>query len=621
MECQGSCSSLMTRIEAMSERSGLSQLFSECWEILTSKLTPTNTVAPIAALLLVLIAEHACAFAHSDTDSPDRFFAVEEWEASIKVDLHQDTELPYPPPLVTRYHKRGKSQGRARISRISATDHAVIWDGPGEASCSYVHSSLAVRPAFTVSSLTKGQSNLPAEVSLRIYPESGEYNVSLRVDGLLPVVERSWTERHPEIDRVASMVQSANDPLEVLAGLPMLLAQALIPESTVQEREVSPAVGSSQRLKLPATGMVLSGRHQDGAITLNWSLRPAHEEKMRIYRIDDGLWEDVTDTSSDVLSGQRVELEGRSIRMSEVIGFEWELEGLDEGKAIDDWRVEGNMPQIIPIADTQSSKLDFAYWDGHENGQSRRVVFKAILQNGEELKAETELLVYKPTTTLDLTMGQVGLWEVRVDGRRAQAELGLLDPATGKGMVFEGSVSIPPQFADVTYQMQYVQLVATDAYRLRLGTRMAWERATSEGDYLLDGFYPYPSERQNNRQYTDDSPAAPLTQTAALQSVAGFQTSFMYRPEGTRSIWVPLKQVDWGWRGYATYKSGGHPGLSTRFDDFVLVRSETVTPRVLDAPGYLHWTRVKRPGSDIWRPVLAQGVARADDWHPPPWGD
>jgi hypothetical protein len=65
MECLGSCSSLMTRIEAMSERSGLSQLFSECWEILTSKLTPTNTVVPIAALLLVLFAEHACAFTNT----------------------------------------------------------------------------------------------------------------------------------------------------------------------------------------------------------------------------------------------------------------------------------------------------------------------------------------------------------------------------------------------------------------------------------------------------------------------------------------------------------------------------------------------------------------------------
>jgi hypothetical protein len=304
---------------------------------------------------------------HSDTDSPNRFFAVEEWEASVKVDLHQDTELPYPPPLVTRYHERGKSQGRARISRISATDHAVIWNGPGEVSCSYAHSALAVRPAFTVSSITEGQANLPAEVSLQIYPESGEYAVVLRIDGPLPVVERAWAERHPEIDRVASMVQSAKDPLEVLAGLPMLLAQALIPEATVQEREISPADGSSQRRKLPATGMVLSGRHQSGAITLGWSLRPAHEEKMRIYRIVDGLWEDVTAASSDVLSGQRVELEGRSIRMSEVIGFEWELEGLDEEKAIDDWRVEGNMPQIIPIADTQSSELNFAYWDGHQS--------------------------------------------------------------------------------------------------------------------------------------------------------------------------------------------------------------------------------------------------------------
>lgn len=73
----------------------------------------------------------------------------------------------------------------------------------------------------------------------------------------------------------------------------------------------------------------------------------------------------------------------------------------------------------------------------------------------------------------------------------------------------------------------------------------------TDGDYWLDGcpLYYNGYETANGGQYTwkgNDSPRVPLTSADTIAEMdTRFRTYFMYRPEGSTSIWVPIGELEW----------------------------------------------------------------------------
>lgn len=243
----------------------------------------------------------------------DRFLAVEAWDGDFKVAYQRTVDMSVPPNLINRHDERSQSSGHIRLE---TTAHANVpwgsymtWNGQSQVNAAHFGTSEAKTNAFTGSGVTEGRASLPGEAVLTIDPVRGEYEVSFRTNIPLPVVERTWTELHPEIERLAALARSG-DPLAGPVGALALDIKDKFPPSTATERQVSAPNGSSDRLPLPASGLVLSGSREYGGTSFSWSLRPVGS-----FMADAG-------GPYKVVRGETLQLDG-SRSFGEIVDYEW----------------------------------------------------------------------------------------------------------------------------------------------------------------------------------------------------------------------------------------------------------------------------------------------------------
>jgi len=250
---------------------------------------------------------------HTQSSAYDRFLEVEAWHGNFKVEFQRSIDMSIPPNLINIHNERSQSSGHMRLD---ATDQAssqwgryMTWTGQGETAAAYFNVSEAKTPAFTGSGVTEGQASIPGEAALTIDPVRGQYEVIFRTNSPLTVVERSWSELNPELERIAAAAKSG-DLEAFLFGFPALLAEQSIPSSALAERQVNAPTGSSDRQPLPSSGLVLSGIREYQGTKFSWSLRP----DVSFLANAGGPYE--------IVRGETLQLDG-SQSMGDIVDYEW----------------------------------------------------------------------------------------------------------------------------------------------------------------------------------------------------------------------------------------------------------------------------------------------------------
>ena len=144
-------------------------------------------------------------------------------------------------------------------------------------------------------------------------------------------------------------------------------------------------------------------------------------------------------------------------------------------------------------------------------------------------------------------------------------------------------------------ETQYVQLIKEDGtwllrQEVAFGPNFCFEEHTQ---FKLDGSYPYCPGPQ-----LSDWPGIPLGTRNIhnrIEQTMTFHTWLMYRPQKPDADWVPLRVVDWSWRGGVTWNP-----------DRLKYDADGPTVRVVGerkANGYPEWDAVAKEGEEDWRPI------------------
>ena len=266
----------------------------------------------------------------------------------------------------------------------------------------------------------------------------------------------------------------------------------------------------------------------------------------------------ITDTTTDVIVGQAIDLEGE-VKPSglTLVSKQWTIPGV----RVKDWSASSSSATLTSIqaSDLQQSSIKY-YWVDGGNG---RVVKYVVTGYGRTCECKASLNVKRPTSTMTISTGTVA-----VDSAWGTLELHYGSPTT-PGISFSRTITVPSGFSGST---QWVQL--TDPLRRRKLNDGTWQRWAGAG---LDTNYPY-----NTGASTNDSPGTPLTSSYLNKTVSdSFEMYLMFKPSGTDTIWVPLKRTDWSWSGAAS-RSGSNWSLDS---------SSNPTPSTTDTTSHPVWTR------------------------------
>lgn len=284
--------------------------------------------------------------------------------------------------------------------------------------------------------------------------------------------------------------------------------------------------------------------------TVSWAFGEVPPE-LRIFIKEKEMWNDITgDDKQEFLVGQRVQLKCAVI--PKALGtpqqINWEIPGMPD-LVIKDWKANENAGTKYPFTenDCQKETITFAWVDGSFSGQPNKIVCKAQVK-GESMEADTTIKVFKPMADVILTAGKYVTFSAQ-----APCEMVPYSPS----IKLDSTVTLPDQYADKKFTIFYVQKVKVNAWGLdRLSSRgPTYEWFSDTCDWLLDSVFPYNGYQEGvgTVKFTmQDTPGFPLSNLASAYISDEFQSYLMFIPPASEcgdSVPVPLKQVDWKWKG------------------------------------------------------------------------
>ena len=290
---------------------------------------------------------------------------------------------------------------------------------------------------------------------------------------------------------------------------------------------------------------------------LTATVKPYSPPEVRILMVKNGQEEDITDRTVDVVAGEAVSLETKILPegRKEEGPWTWTISGGGASgknylKKFDANKQYGRV--VYPgKADLEQKTLLF-YWSGGENGS---VKYSTKVQ-GEAASAEAGFKIRKPNIQLTVTPSPTSHYGQLNKGAKLSESECLIPPAYGPGTSFgvqyDGiDFSAEPLDSQTPGQYQWVQILKKESLRQKYENG-GWV------DFLvtdaLDVCYPYQSGPK-----TMDAPAVVVPEDKDRDELIYFskvQTSrmfLMFKPEGRDSEWVPLRFIDWEWKGAAEY--------------------------------------------------------------------
>jgi hypothetical protein len=256
-------------------------------------------------------------------------------------------------------------------------------------------------------------------------------------------------------------------------------------------------------------------------------------------------WEekDVTDKHQNVVVGEKIELkavvhpEDKDPKKGD-----WTI----PGKFNKDFMVIGEEGKVWNLEKDELTRpeVTFHWWKG---GDSLVVKYTTTV-DGKKLEAQTTFIVKKPNIPMKAEIPRGEFDIARVTFR---------NPATGVIVTRDELYYVTPGAA-ITFTRDQIK----DFPGKTLYVQIVTEKGTVKGDDRLppcttiqktglDGEYPYPSK--DGGITATDNPGVgvkgDLDQDISVEYK--YKMYLMYKPDKEGAIYVPLKEMDWHWRGIA----------------------------------------------------------------------
>ena len=330
---------------------------------------------------------------------------------------------------------------------------------------------------------------------------------------------------------------------------------------------------------------------------LTATVKPYSPPEVRILMVKNGQEEDITDRTVDVVAGEAVSLKTRILPESrkEEGPWTWTISGggafgKNYLKKFDANKQYGRV--VYPErADLEQKTLRF-YWSGGEKGS---VKYETKVE-GEPASARASFAIRLPNVKVTVDPKPTSHYGQLNKGARLNPGECWVTPAYGSetsyGVQYDG-IHFMAELVDprTPGKFQWVQVITKETVRQRYESG-GW------ADFLvtdaLDICYPYQSGPK-----AMDAPALVVPEDKEREEMIYYtktQTSrmfLMFKPEAQDSEWIPLRFIDWEWRGAAEYS---YTSSQPRWDMDAAVTEEPqgVTPQTADK--YPEWE--KNAGDD-----------------------
>lgn len=303
--------------------------------------------------------------------------------------------------------------------------------------------------------------------------------------------------------------------------------------------------------------------------SISWSFKEVSPD-LKIRRLKEDQWVDITDETQTVVVGEQIRLEALAITGSDdVQQGQWSIQGKTV-KQFEGKETSGG-PLDLKEEDLKNPKITFYWWD--KSKKSFSVTYKTTVQ-GKQITAETLFNVKEPDIRVRTEIPP-GTWiidntpDFDAQNKKCTDFINLFYDPTDQNKDFSIKFSHGPLPAQFPGETQYVQIVNRIYQKEVTGMGSCTEGEDLKG---IDTTYPY-----SKGPKTVDNPGAPMPfkclrignveiQNELYDACDQFDTNvdsdyrvkfltemefemtLMFKPNKPQSIFVPLRVIDWSWK-------------------------------------------------------------------------
>ena len=294
--------------------------------------------------------------------------------------------------------------------------------------------------------------------------------------------------------------------------------------------------------------------------SISWNFKEVSPD-LKIRRLKEGQWVDITDETQTVVVGEQIRLEAFAIPGSDdVQRGQWSIPG-KKVKQFEGKEISGG-PLDLKEEDLRNPKITFYWWD--KSSKSLSVTYMTTVQ-GKEMTAEARFDVKEPNIRVKTEIPSGDWMIVNTPGYDPESNsytdyVNLLYDPKDKSKDFSIRFShgpLPTQFPGET---QYVQIVNF----LFQENESEYSCKQGEDSGGIDTTYPYSKGHETTDRpgfaimfdckNTDERGICTEWDASAGEDYKFkyitkmyFEMFLMFKPDKPQSIFVPLRVVNWSW--------------------------------------------------------------------------
>jgi hypothetical protein len=249
------------------------------------------------------------------------------------------------------------------------------------------------------------------------------------------------------------------------------------------------------------------------------------------------------------LTAKFVDAAGNDYNIAPITNFQWSIPGNYISNFVGT-ATNSIMYALTNAADFTNSSVKFAWVDG-SGGALFEVQCTAIVK-GVTVTAKTKFNVIRPSVDwIGTITGNVGINPNLVVNGEPRG------PALQFGTNF-------PQSSGMTFLLTNLNLngwsgISWDFLSVQIGTSTRTFSETNGTNFVavgagLDEEYPYEVFPLGVHEVVKDSPAVPLASYGAVSVIDSFSMFLLFEPSS--GVPVPVRRIDWNWRGTAAISNG-----------------------------------------------------------------
>ncbi len=312
------------------------------------------------------------------------------------------------------------------------------------------------------------------------------------------------------------------------------------------------------------------GTGGNATYSISWNFKEVSPD-LKIRRLKEDQWVDITDETQTVVVGEQIRLEALAIPGSDQSQQgQWSIPGKTV-KQFEGKETSGG-PLDLKEEDLKNPKITFYWWD--KSKKSFPVTYTTTVQ-GKQMTAESRFNVKEPNIRVRTEIPP-GVWIIEntpdfdAQNKKCTDYINLFYDPKDKSKDFSIRFSHGPLPSQLPGETQYVQIVKKTYQREETGMGSCVEGKDLGG---IDKTYPYAKGPE-----TVDNPGAPMPfkclrmgkveiqnelydaceqfdtnvdsdYRVKFLTEINFEMTLMFKPDKPQSIFVPLMVIDWSWIG------------------------------------------------------------------------